>query len=200
MTGKYMSLFSIGYATKPLTTLVGQLKTHEIDAVADVRSVPYSAVFKEYHREPLHAALKGEGIHYVYLGEELGPRSRLDAHYNDEGQVQFHRLMQSELFLSGIERLRTGINRGMRIAMLCACKESAICHRSLLVSYYLKHHCDIEVQHIDHAGQLESESELEQRLVSVQNLQEDLLTPPEQLGALAYERQVKQRAYRRPQD
>jgi len=193
-----LSLFSIGYATKPLTTFVDQLKSHEIDAVADVRSVPYSAVFKEYHREPLKAALNAEGIHYVYLGEELGPRSKLDAHYDDEGQVQFHRLMQSELFLSGVERLFAGIEKGMRIAMLCACKDPAICHRSLLVSYYLKHNSDIEVQHIDHAGQLESESELEQRLISIQNLEEDLLTPNEELGALAYERQVKQRAYRKP--
>ena len=193
-----MSLFSIGYATKPLTTFVDQLQSHEIDAVADVRSVPYSAVFKEYHREPLKASLNDKGIHYVYLGEELGPRSKLDAHYNDEGQVQFHRLMQSELFLSGVERLLTGIEKGMRIAMLCACKDAAICHRSLLVSYYLKHHSNIEVQHINHDGLLESETELENRLIDLQGLKEDLITPMEELTSLAYEKQVKQRAYCKP--
>ncbi|MEM7361349.1 MAG: DUF488 domain-containing protein [Pseudomonadota bacterium] len=195
-----MSLFSIGYATKPLTTFIEHLHTHEITAIADVRSVPYSAVFKEYHREPLQAALQQAGIHYVYLGAELGPRSKLDAHYDETGQVQFARLMQSELFLAGISRLRNGLEKDLRIAMLCACKDSAICHRSLLVSYYLKHQCDIEVQHINHEGQLESESELEQRLISLQNLEADLLTANEDLAALAYERQVQQRAYRRPQD
>lgn len=195
-----MSLFSIGYATKPLTTFVEQLRAHEIDAIADVRSVPYSATFKEYHREALQSTLKEAGIYYAFLGDELGPRSKDDAHYNEQGQVQFDRLMKSTLFLEGISRLNTGKDKAMRIAMLCACKDPAICHRSLLVAYYLEHQSGITVQHITHDGDLESQSELEQRLIAMQDLSADLLTPSEQLKDLAYERQIQQRAYRRPQD
>ena len=195
-----MSLFSIGYATKPLTTFVEQLRAHDIAAIADVRSVPYSATFKEYHREALQAALKRNAIHYVYLGDELGPRSKVDSHFDASGQVQFHRLMQSELFQSGISRLKAGLEKDMNIAMLCACKDPAICHRSLLVSYYLEHECDTKVQHIKHEGELESQAELEQRLISEQQLAADLLTPDENLKDLAYQAQVKMRSYRRPTD
>ncbi|MCG8413666.1 MAG: DUF488 domain-containing protein [Pseudomonadales bacterium] len=194
-----MSLFSIGYATKPLTTLLDQLHSHEIGAVADIRSVPYSAAFKEYHREALQAALRKAQIHYVYMGRELGPRSENDDHYDESGQVQFLRLMQSVDFLEGIHRLQTGLSKNMNIAMLCAEKDPAICHRSLLVGHYLKRHCDIEVQHIRHTGELETQTDLEIRLIELQNLQADLVTDSSELAQIAYERQLQQRAYRRPQ-
>ncbi len=193
-----MSLFSIGYATKPLTTLLDQLHSHEIGAVADIRSVPYSAVFKEYHREALQSALHRAKIHYVYLGQELGPRSENDDHYDASGQVQFHRLMESELFQQGIKRLHAGLNKNMNIALLCAEKDPAICHRSLLVGHYLKQHGNLDVQHILFDGELETQSQLEKRLIDLQGLQADLVTDSSELEHIAYERQLKQRAYRRP--
>ncbi|MCW9000781.1 MAG: DUF488 domain-containing protein, partial [Kangiellaceae bacterium] len=85
-------IFTIGYATKPIDVFIKQLKKYEINVVADVRSVPYSKVFFDYHQENITAHLKKSGIRYVYLGEELGPRSKDDDHYDDSGQVQFDRL------------------------------------------------------------------------------------------------------------
>ena len=70
------ALYSIGYATKPLEEFLRQLQQHRIDAIADVRSVPYSRAFHDYHRESLAKRLREAGIAYVYLGEELGPRSK----------------------------------------------------------------------------------------------------------------------------
>ena len=48
-------LFSIGYATKPIDVFVAQLKHFDIQAVADVRSVPYSKAFHDYHQEAVAA-------------------------------------------------------------------------------------------------------------------------------------------------
>ena len=190
-----MTLYSIGYATKPAQTLIEQLQQFSIDVVADIRSVPYSAAFKEYHREALQKALAGASIRYVYLGEELGPRSIDDAHYNEQGQVQFQRLMGSDLFISGIERLQNGLGKNLNIALLCAEKDPAICHRSLLVSYYLERETSIKVQHITHDGKLESQEALEQRLVCLQDMQADLITDTKDLAKLAYDKQVLDRAY-----
>jgi hypothetical protein len=39
------------------------------------------------------------------------------------------------LFLSGIHRLFDGQAKGFRIAMTCACKDPAICHRALQLAY-----------------------------------------------------------------
>lgn len=95
-------MYTIAYATKPLEIYLAQLKAHGVTVVADIRSVPYSRVFHDYHREALQAALREVGIRYVYLGEELGPRSQNPDHYDETGQVQFDRLMQAPLFHRGI--------------------------------------------------------------------------------------------------
>ncbi len=194
-----MTLFSIGYATKPIDILIGQLGQHGVTAVADVRSVPYSKVFPEYHRESLRRSLLENDIQYVYLGEELGPRSKDKSHYDDTGQVQFDRLMKSGLFHQGIERLQAGIDKQWKIALLCAEKDPAICHRSLLIGHYLNHSLNVNVQHICHDGELEAQTELEKRLVLIHRLQEDLLTTGENLTELAYQKQLSNCAYRKPE-
>ncbi|WP_272992010.1 DUF488 family protein [Spongiibacter tropicus] len=191
-------LFSIGYATKPLDTFLAQLRQHRIDAIADVRSVPYSKAFHDYPREPLAASLRAAGIHYVYLGDELGPRSKDPAHYDDRGQVQFDRLQTAELFLNGIERVFAGMKKSLRIALMCAEKDPATCHRSLLIGHYLLHQRQQPVLHIEHDGVLEDEAALERRLMQIQNIQPDMLTPECACLPLAWQAQCRQHAYRKP--
>lgn len=187
--------YSIGYATKAINTFLGQLRHHGISAVADVRSVPYSKAFHDYHREALRAALQAAGIRYVWLGEELGPRSKDSAHYDTRGQVQFDRLMASPLFLQGIDRLEQGRERRFRIALLCAEKDPAICHRSLLVGYYLTHSAGSSISHIRHDGSLESQEELEQRLCDLHGVGEDLFAGSVEQAERAWRLQCCQCAY-----
>lgn len=190
-------LFTIGYATKPFNVFVEQLKQQKVDAVADVRSVPFSKVFFDYHQTALQKSLPDNGIDYVYLGKELGPRSEDPSHYDESGQVLFERLQASALFQAGINRLQKGISKGLNIALMCAEKDPAICHRSLLVSHYLNGKIQTEIQHITHHGQLESQQQLEDRLITLQGVEADLLTPPEELRTVAYKRQLKQTSYRK---
>lgn len=192
-------IYSIGYATKPLERFIKQLQEYSVDAVADVRSVPYSKIFHDYHRESLAASLKEAGMHYVYLGEELGPRSKQDEHYDEHNQVQFGRLMQSEQYLLGVERLLDGLGKGMRIALLCAEKDPAECHRSLLIGYYFLRQKNIVVQHITHAGELESQLELEKRLLALHDLGEDLFASMDEQIQRAWQMQTRAKAYRRSQ-
>ncbi len=195
--GKLKTIYTIGYATKDISELITQLQFHEVDVVADIRSVPYSAAFNDYHQEALQSHLRSNSIRYVYLGKELGPRSKDPAHYDENNQVQFDRLVHSDLFQSGILRLQNGLEKSHRIALLCAEKDPAICHRSLLVSHYLIRNIDIEIQHITHSGALESQQEMEERLIDLQGLQADMLTGSDELLDLAYKQQLKDCAYRR---
>ena len=197
MTTNQGTLYTIGYATKPIETFLEQLKSHNIDAIADVRSVPYSKVFHDYHREGLHKTLKAAQVKYVFLGDELGPRSKQVEHYNVENQIQFDRLMASDLFLSGIDRVRNGLSKGMNIAMLCACKDPAICHRSLLVGYSLNHKekPPLNINHILHDGKLETQLELETRLMTVTQTIPDMFTDEDTSKAIAYKKQCQSCAY-----
>ncbi len=193
-------MFSIGYATKSINDYITQLKQHGIDVVADIRSVPYSKAFHDYHQEAFKASLNRASIRYVYLGLELGPRSKDPSHYDHDKQVQFHRLIKSDLYQSGVERLFNGIKKGFTIALSCAEKDAATCHRSLLVGWDLLHNRHYELHHIDHDGNLESQSALEKRLMQITETPADMLTTEEEALRLAYEKQCKTFAYRMPKD
>lgn len=189
-------MYTIGYATKPIETYIDQLQSYGVDVVADVRSVPFSQRFFDYHQDALINHLKRAGIRYVYLGNELGPRSKAPAHYDEHGQVQFERLMASDLFQSGISRLFDGEKKGFSIALTCAEKDPAVCHRSLLIGWSLSHQYGTELKHIDHDGLIETQTELETRLLAVTNTPPDMLTSDEDRLWLAYQKQCRAFAYR----
>jgi uncharacterized protein (DUF488 family) len=191
-------LYSIGYATKPIETFIEQLRHYQITAVADVRSVPFSNAFFDYHQDAIQSHLARAGIRYVYLGKELGPRSKDKSHYDDCGQVQFDQLMNSKLFLQGVRRLQMGLEKGYRIALMCAEKDPATCHRSLLIGYALKRQLGMELQHIDHLGDLETQDHLEHRLPELHGLVEDLFLSEQEKLDQAYDRQLKKTSYRLP--
>lgn len=192
------NLYSIGYATKPMNIFLQQLMQYEVDVIVDVRSVPYSKAFHDYHREPLIETLKLNRIRYLYLGEELGPRSKVDEHYDECNQVQFERLMQSDFFLEGMRRVRDGLNKGFSIALMCAEKDPADCHRSLLIAHYMRREYDIDIQHIRHTGEVELQHQLEKRLLELHGLSDDLFSSEEELLERAYHMQCKEQAYIRP--
>lgn len=192
-------LYSIGYATKPIETFIQQLKHYRIDVIADVRSVPFSKMFHDYNQDAIKQHLFAHGIKYVYLGEELGPRSKDPSHYDCCNQVQFSQLMQSQLFLQGIERLQTGIERGYNIALMCAEKDPANCHRSTLIAYYLKHQLQQNIPHIEHDGSTEKQDQLELRLMEIHDVQPDMLTSLEESLENAYQLQLQKTSYIKPE-
>lgn len=192
-------IFSIGYATKPIELYIEQLQKAKVNVVADIRSVPYSNAFHDYHKEALQKHLHQAGIRYVYLGDELGPRSKLPEHYDETGQVQFNRLMLSPLFQAGIKRLFAGVEKGFTIALSCAEKDPAICHRSLLVGWWLNHEANQNITHILHDGELETQSALESRLLNITNTVPDMLMSEDEALTTAYDKQCQKYAYRIPE-
>ncbi len=155
MTGK--TLFTIGHSTHPADTFVTLLHSHDIEAVADIRSSPYSRYNPQYNRETLKKTLLSSDIAYVFLGDELGARRReAECYRNDE--VDFKLVQQLPLFLSGIERLLRGREK-MRIAIMCAEKDPLHCHRTFLVSDYLASR-DVDIQHILADGDLVKHDDL----------------------------------------
>ncbi|MCO7224065.1 DUF488 family protein [Pleionea sp. CnH1-48] len=194
------TVYTIGYATKAIDTFIKQLQQYDITVVADVRSVPYSKAFYDYHQEALQQHLKSNNIRYVYLGEELGPRSKDPNHYDESNQVQFEKLMTSALFSTGISRLKTGLDRHFNIALMCAEKDPANCHRSTLIAYYLARNESIQIKHITHDGHIESQTQLEERLLELTQTQPDLISSKEECLQRAYYKHIKTTAYRKPAD
>jgi len=186
-------VFTIGHSTHSWEKFLELLRQHRIEAVADVRSSPFSQHNPQFNREPLQLALRQQGIAYVFLGDELGAR-RSEPECYVQGRADYARIAQMPAFLRGIDRITTGAAK-MRIAMMCAEKDPLDCHRCILVSPRLARQ-GITVLHIHPDGSLESQSEAERRLAQKFDLAErELFRSADEILAEAYRRQGMKIAY-----
>ena len=186
-------VLTIGHSTHPLERFIELLEKAGVTAIADVRSSPYSRFNPQFNRETLDKALKDHGIAYVFLGRELGARSDDPSCY-EKGRVQYGRLARTELFQSGLQRVRKGA-QSRRIALMCAEKEPLECHRTLLVSRALEAH-GVSVSHILADGRLETHTETMNRLLKVAGLPDtDLFRSREELIEAACALQEERIAY-----
>jgi uncharacterized protein (DUF488 family) len=191
-------IYTIGHSTQPLEQFIALLRQHEITAVADVRSSPYSRINPQYNREPLRAALREAGISYVFMGAELGARSKDPSCYRD-GKVDYELLARTGLFQSGLERVRKGTSTH-RIALMCAEKEPLDCHRTILVSRKLVEH-GLAVGHILADGRVESHDECMSRLMQMVRVGEnDLFRPHDESLREAYRKRAGEIAYEAESD
>ncbi len=187
------TVYTIGHSTHSIERFIEILSNHGIKAIADVRSRPYSRYNPQFNKEALAAALKVNGIAYVFVGNELGARSDDPTCY-ERGRVQYQRLAKSALFKSGIERVLTGAAT-YRVALMCAEKEPLDCHRTLLVARELDER-GIAVHHILADGRLEAHDDAMVRLLDVIGLpHEDLFRSKQELIAQALARQEDRVAY-----
>lgn len=159
-----MHLYTVGHSNQSLIQLVELLKWHGIDAVADVRSTPYSRRLPQFNRPELEAELPRHGISYVFLGDELGARRGEETAY-DGLQAAYERVAQLPAFQLGLERVLRGLHKGLTLALLCAERDPLTCHRAILVSRHLQAR-GVAVEHILGDGSLESHKALEQRMRS----------------------------------
>jgi uncharacterized protein (DUF488 family) len=157
-----LQLFTIGHSNHSVEQFINLLKKHDVNALCDVRSTPYSRYTPQFNRESLKNELTRHHIIYIYLGAELGPRSSDPACY-EGGKVQYGRLACTDLFKQGLSRLRKGM-KSYRIALMCAEKDPLMCHRTILVCRNLRGD-DIVIRHILEDGSLEDNRDAEIRLM-----------------------------------
>ncbi len=154
------TLYTIGHSNHSMERFLELLRMHEITAVADVRSVPYSKYCPQFDRENLQQFLQRIGCRYVFLGEELGGKRREPECYIN-GQIDYEKVATLPAFREGCERLLRGVAE-YRIALLCAEKDPANCHRTLLVSRALRNR--LTILHILADGSTLLHEEVERRI------------------------------------
>ena len=186
-------IYTLGHSNHPLQHFLSLLQRHGVTALGDVRSTPYSRFNPQFRRVSLVSALADHDIEYVFLGEELGARSKDRSCYDDEGRVSYSRLAASELFRHGIERLLE-VASARTVAIMCADKDPLDCHRTILVARELVKR-GVAVSHILASG------EIEPHAAAMQRLRDKLKIPPADLfGGVdsdeeAYELRGRQIAY-----
>jgi uncharacterized protein (DUF488 family) len=178
------TLLTIGHSNHSIERFLEMLKSFNVTAVADMRSVPYSSAQPQFNREALAAVLGRSGITYVFMGDELG-LGAFDIHCYVDGKVDFTRVAESQIFLKGVRRIQDGLEK-YRLAMMCSEGDPLQCHRSVLLARYFTA-LGIQVQHILPDGRLEAHDDTVDHMLHAFGLAEaDMFRTPEQAVDDAY--------------
>ena len=191
-------LFSIGHSNIPAERFIALLRGAGVDAIADVRSVPFSRFCPWFSAKNLAPLLAGEGMRYLAYGDALGGRPR-DAKLYCDGVADYEAMARQPEFEAALARLISDAARCC-VCLMCSEREPLECHRCLLVARALAER-QLTIGHILFDGAIEPHAATEQRLLALDNDGGDLFATgqPARLAA-AYRRRALAVAYRAKPD
>ncbi|MCJ7778826.1 MAG: DUF488 domain-containing protein [Sedimentisphaerales bacterium] len=160
------TIFTIGHSNKRVNELISLLKKNDIQALVDIRSIPYSRHAPQVNQENLERSIKKAGVEYLFMGEQLGGRPKDVDVRDDLGNYDYSKLAATEDFKEGLTRLLKE-SEEYNLCLLCSEEDPVRCHRGLLVSRELAK-LGAEVRHIRHDGSVESQKDFERRIPPVQ--------------------------------
>ena len=147
-------LFTIGHGTRKAEEFLGLLQ--KIKYLLDVRSRPYSRFNPQYNQKTLQQLLKENNITYVFMGDTLGGRPHDKSVYDIEGKIDYRLLKEKPYFKTGIERVKTALEKDLDVAVMCSERKPSDCHRSKLIGEVLFSD-GIILNHIDDQGELKDQ-------------------------------------------
>jgi uncharacterized protein (DUF488 family) len=190
-------VFTIGHSTLPYERFIALLRHAGVNAIADIRTSPFSRHFPQFNRDNLKSQLRLDGVSYVFLGKELGGRPRDRMLYRD-GVADYEKMATCETFGEGLQRVVEGAKR-YRIALMCSEHDPVDCHRCLLVSRALLKK-GVRVGHILSDGTVATQAQIEDRLLELAGCNsDDLFAPREERLATAYRDRARKVAFAEPQ-
>ena len=157
---KEASIYTIGYGLRTIQEFTTLLKHFEIKYLIDIRSIPHSKFNSKFNQGELKFHLSRESIQYVFLGDNLGGRPSDNTCYNEEGKVDYSKVVTKEFYKEGIVRIKKAHENGLNIVLMCSETKPSHCHRSKLIGMTLftelKHKNSLK--HIDEYGKLKDQA------------------------------------------
>ncbi len=129
------AIYALGHSTRPLDKFIELLKAHEIEVLADIRTVPRSRTNPQFNQEVLAAELPRAGIRYIHL-KALGGLRRPQKDSPNLGWENtsfrgYADYMQTQEFASALDEL-IALGSKERTAIMCAEGNPFRCHRLLV--------------------------------------------------------------------
>lgn len=140
-------IYTIGHSTRTLDELVGLLREHAVERLADIRRYPGSRRFPYFSGDSLALSLPRFGIEYLHFPDLGGrrkpqPDSPNGAWENDQFRAYADH-MSTPAFHASVDRL---LATAKATAVMCAEAVPWRCHRNLLSDELLRR--GVEVIHI----------------------------------------------------
>ena len=158
-------IYTIGYSAFSINEFIETIKNFGISCVIDVRSSPFSNYYADYNKDTLERTLKEHNILYRNYANEFGARQTDPMFYTGD-IVDFDKFIKSAQFLEGVSKVNKGIERGYSFVLMCAEKDPIKCHRSIMLGKGFSEN-GFDVKHIVSKTEIESQRELEERLLEM---------------------------------
>lgn len=157
-------LFTIGHTNHSHEEFIKLLKKYDISYLLDVRSTPFSQYTSQFNKDVINDVLQANGIKYCHMGKFFGARPDDESLYTEDNYLDFEKMRASELFKKGLDNVKKGLSLGNNIVLMCTEKDPIDCHRAIMVArgFSLQ---GIEVNHILPDGNLQSQKDLDLRLL-----------------------------------
>ncbi|MFQ5935361.1 MAG: DUF488 family protein [Acidiferrobacterales bacterium] len=134
-------IYTIGHSNRDIDSFIELLRSFSIQTLVDVRAYPTSRRHPHFTAASLQDTLSQAGIGYQWAGRDLGGHRKgkpnsIYAALKSAALRAYADHMQTPPFVSAAAELVTTTIRS-RTAVMCAEKQPAQCHRSLLSDYLL---------------------------------------------------------------
>ncbi len=147
------TIYTVGHGLLPLEALLANLGSHEVRAVVDVRSQPFSGRAPQFNKEILQRSLEAAGITYIWMGQALGGRPP-EALRTRTGSPDYERMACEPATVAALDKVVEAAGR-RRLALLCSEGRPEGCHRTRMLEPQLEQR-GAHVEHILPDGTLAS--------------------------------------------
>ncbi len=180
-------IYTIGYTAFPSPEeFLSVLKQYKISCLIDVRSYPVASEFYEfYSRSLLEPFLTKNKIIYRNYAKEFGARQENRKYYNNSGCLDFEKFTQSSEFISGVEKIKKGLDLNYKFVLMCAEKDPISCHRTIMISRALSLQ-GFKIHHILQNKNTISQKDIDMRLLQEYKLEPSFLQTQEEQISEAY--------------
>lgn len=148
------NIYSIGYGNRKFPDFLQLLTKYNINILVDIRSNPFSRYQPSYRKSILQSLVQGEGIKYVFMGNELGGKPKAQIYYTQSGKLDLHLITSTKFYRNAISELigLTHLNAG--VCIMCSEINPAQCHRKTMIGETLYRE-GIIINHINGNGKIE---------------------------------------------
>jgi len=136
-------IYTIGHSTHPLEEFIDILKSHDVDYLVDVRTIPRSRTNPQFNKDALPKPLQVHGIAYQHIAELGGLRSKRkeagespNSYWQNKSFRNYADYAMTDSFRHGLEELKD-IAAHHICAMMCAEAVWWRCHRRIIADYLL---------------------------------------------------------------
>ena len=154
-------LYTLGHSNHPIDHFLALLRRHGVEAVADVRSRPYSRFVPHFGKARLARILADAGVGYLFLGQELGGKPVRDDPIH--ARLDYEARIKEPSFQGGMQTLLDAL-AARRVALVCRERDPLDCHRLHLVCRYLRPMA-LDIRHILPDGEVETQQATERRFL-----------------------------------